>query len=121
MPWIIPRYRGLWRFRAPLTADEIRRTERWLATARVALTMAVPRPHPALLDDPAGYAVSNAYGLTNVPTWFFIALDGEIKISSVGWDRKDIEEMNQKAATTTGDGPKPVFHAGEEIADFRAG
>ena len=40
MPWIIPRYRGLWRFRAPLTADEIRRTERWLATARVALTIA---------------------------------------------------------------------------------
>jgi signal transduction histidine kinase len=38
--WIIPRYRDLWRFRAPLSADEIRRTERWLATARVALTIA---------------------------------------------------------------------------------
>jgi signal transduction histidine kinase len=37
---MIPRYRGLWRFRAPLTAGEIRRTERWLATARVALTIA---------------------------------------------------------------------------------
>lgn len=36
----IPRYRDLWRFRAPLTAGEIRRTERWLATARVALTIA---------------------------------------------------------------------------------
>jgi len=30
----------LWRFRAPLTSGEIRRTERWLATARVALTVA---------------------------------------------------------------------------------
>jgi len=30
----------LWRFRAPLTAGEIRRTERWLATARVALAIA---------------------------------------------------------------------------------
>jgi hypothetical protein len=39
----------------------------------------------------------------------------------VGWERKDVEEMNQKAAKTTGDGPKPVFHAGEEVADFRAG
>ena len=36
---IIPRYRDLWRFRAPLSAGEIRRTERWLATARVALTI----------------------------------------------------------------------------------
>ena len=40
MSWIIPRNRDLWRFRAPLSAGEIRRTERWLATARVALTIA---------------------------------------------------------------------------------
>lgn len=40
MSWIIPQYRDLWRFRAPLSAGEIRRTERWLATARVALTSA---------------------------------------------------------------------------------
>jgi signal transduction histidine kinase len=40
LSWIIPRYRDLWRFRAPLSAGEIRRTERWLATARVALTIA---------------------------------------------------------------------------------
>jgi hypothetical protein len=38
--WIIPQYRDLWRFRAPLSPGEIRRTERWLATARVALTIA---------------------------------------------------------------------------------
>src|SRR5271154_780664 len=37
---MIPRYRDLWRFRAPLSAGEIRRTERYLATARVALTIA---------------------------------------------------------------------------------
>src|SRR5438477_12076775 len=37
---LIPKYRDLWRFRAPLTPGEIRRTERWLATARVALTIA---------------------------------------------------------------------------------
>ena len=39
MSSIIPHYRDLWRFRAPLSAGEIRRTERWLATARVALTI----------------------------------------------------------------------------------
>ena len=37
---MIPQYRDLWRFRAPLSVGEIRRTERWLATSRVALTIA---------------------------------------------------------------------------------
>lgn len=40
MSWMIPRYRDLWRFRAPISAGEIRSTERWLASARVALTIA---------------------------------------------------------------------------------
>jgi signal transduction histidine kinase len=40
LSWIVPRYRELWRFRAPLSAGEIRRAERWLATARVALSIA---------------------------------------------------------------------------------
>ena len=40
LSWMVPRYRELWRFRAPLSAGEIRRTERWLATARVALSIA---------------------------------------------------------------------------------
>jgi len=76
---------------------------------------------PILLDDTKSYPVSNAYGLTNVPTMFWIAQDGEIEICSVGWDRKEIEEINRKAATVNGDGPKAVFSAGEQIADFRAG
>ena len=33
---------------------------------------------PVLLDDPDSFAVSNAYGLTNVPTIFWIAQDGTI-------------------------------------------
>jgi len=37
---LISANRDLWRFRAPLSVDEIRRSERWLATARVALTIA---------------------------------------------------------------------------------
>lgn len=76
---------------------------------------------PILLDDTKSYPVSNAYCLTNVPTTFWIAQDGEIEISSVGWDRKDIEEINQKAAKFNGDGVKPVFQADEQIPDFRAG
>ena len=76
---------------------------------------------PVLLDDVNAYPVSNAYGLTNVPSVFWIAQDGEIEISSVGWIRKDMEELNQRAAETSGDAAKPLFRAAEEVADFRAG
>jgi peroxiredoxin len=76
---------------------------------------------PVLLDDTNAYPVSNAYGLTNVPTIFCIGQDGEIEISSVGWDRKEIEEINQKAAKLNGDGLKPVFRPDEQIPKFRAG
>ena len=76
---------------------------------------------PILLDDTNTYPVSNAYGLTNVPTVFWIAQDGEIVISSVGWERKEIEQINRKAAEVNGAGATPVFHPGEVVADFRAG
>jgi peroxiredoxin len=76
---------------------------------------------PVLLDDTNTYPASNAYGLTNVPSIFWIAEDGEIEISSVGWDRKEIEEINLRAAKISGEEPKPVFHSGEQIPDFRAG
>jgi peroxiredoxin len=76
---------------------------------------------PVLLDDTNTYPVSNAYGLTNVPSIFWIAQDGEIEISSVGWIRKEIEGFNQRAGEISGDGLKPLFDPAEEIADFRAG
>lgn len=76
---------------------------------------------PVLLDDTHTYPVSNAYGLTNVPSIFWIAQDGEIEISSVGWIRKDIDEINRKAAATCGEHLHPLFHTGEDVPDFRAG
>jgi len=76
---------------------------------------------PVLLDDTETYPVSNAYGLTNVPSIFWIAQDGEIEISSVGWMRKEIEEINRRAADTTGAGPRPMFQPGEDVPEFRAG
>jgi peroxiredoxin len=76
---------------------------------------------PVLLDDTETYPASNAYGLTNVPSIFWIAPDGEIEISSVGWDRKDIEEINRRTAEVSGAVVVPVFHPGEQVADSRAG
>ncbi len=76
---------------------------------------------PILLDDTERYPVSNAYGLTNVPTIFWIAQDGEIELSSVGWLKKDIEAISSKIADAEKVTPVPVFWPGEEIRDFRAG
>jgi len=76
---------------------------------------------PVLLDDTHSYPVSNAYGLTNVPTVFWIAQDGEIEVSSVGWSRKEMDLVNAKAAQSLGESVKPVFWAGEQVTDFRAG
>jgi peroxiredoxin len=74
-----------------------------------------------LLDDPNGYAVSNAYGLTNVPTLFLIGQDGQIEISSVGWVKQDIEEINRQLAGTQQTPPLTIFRPGEDVRDFRAG
>ncbi len=76
---------------------------------------------PVLLDDTHSYPVSNAYGLTNVPTSFWIAQDGEIEVSSVGWSRKEMDLVNSKAAEALGSAVKPLFRAAEQMADFRAG
>jgi peroxiredoxin len=73
------------------------------------------------LDDPRGYAVSNAYQLTNVPSLFLIAQDGTIEVSSVGWVKKEIEEINARLAHAEQASLTPVFKAGEDIRDFRAG
>ena len=76
---------------------------------------------PVLLDDTKAFRVSNAYGLTTVPSAFWIAEDGEIEIASVGWVRQDIEEIARKAALAGTQAPKPFFQPTEQVPDFRAG
>lgn len=76
---------------------------------------------PTLLDDPNGYVVSNAYGLTNVPTLFLIGQDGEIEITSVGWVKQDVEDINRKLAAAQQTPTHPIFQPGEDVRDFRAG
>jgi peroxiredoxin len=76
---------------------------------------------PVLLDDTHSYPVSNAYGLTNVPTIFWIAQDGEIEVSSVGWLKADFEEINRKMAEAGKSSAAAMFRPGEEVRDFRAG
>lgn len=76
---------------------------------------------PVLLDDTASYPVSNAYGLTNVPTLFWIETDGEIGLSSVGWSRKEMEQINRLLAEAGRGQPAAIFSPGENVPDYRAG
>ncbi|HZQ97063.1 MAG TPA: TlpA disulfide reductase family protein [Candidatus Sulfotelmatobacter sp.] len=76
---------------------------------------------PVLLDDTRSYPVSNAYGLTNVPSIFWIAQDQMIEVSSVGWLKSDFESINRKMAEVGKVSPSVVFKPGEEVRDFRAG
>lgn len=76
---------------------------------------------PTLLDDTKSFPASNAFQLTTVPSAFWIAQDGDIEISSVGWSRQEFEKFVSKAAYINGQTPKSVFQPSEQIADFRAG
>lgn len=76
---------------------------------------------PLLLDDTITYPVSNAYGLTNVPTVFWIERDGEIEVSSVGWSKPDFENVNRRMAEAGAVAAAYVFRAGEDVHDYRGG
>ncbi len=76
---------------------------------------------PVVLDDPGEYRVSNAYGLTNVPTIFVIGSDGKIQLSSVGWVRQEIEQIGAGLAHASTNSKRTIFHSGEDVPEFKAG
>jgi peroxiredoxin len=77
---------------------------------------------PIAIDNDANhYAVSNAYGLTNVPTIFYIVPDGEIEVSSVGWSKTDVDQANAKLAELRHEKPHSLWRSGEDVPAFRAG
>ena len=76
---------------------------------------------PVLIDPADSYVTSNAYGLTNVPTVFWIDGAGEIEVSSVGWVKSDFEQMNRMMAEHLKSPPAVVFKPGEDVRDFRSG
>jgi peroxiredoxin len=76
---------------------------------------------PIALDDTKKYPASNAYGLTNVPSLFWITPDKKIEISSVGWSKHDIRDLNSKIALAAGKPAVRVFNPGENVPEFKAG
>lgn len=75
---------------------------------------------PVLLEE-KGYAVSNAYKLTNVPTVFMISPSGEIEFSSVSWSKADMQELGRKLASVNNSAPVTIFRTGESVPEYKPG
>jgi len=76
---------------------------------------------PILLDDENGYLVSNAYGLANVPTIFLIDTDRIVKISSMGFDKNDLESIAASLAERKKISLAPLFLPGEIVPANKPG
>jgi len=77
---------------------------------------------PLALDDTNKFPVSNAYGLTNVPTLFWISPEGKIEFTCVGWDKKDMEQFNVRAAQAAGTQKVALFKAADaNLPDSKPG
>lgn len=75
---------------------------------------------PSLLDCD-GYKVSKQYGLTNVPSLFFIQPDGKVHTFSTGFTKKDLETISAEIASVSGKPAQPLFRPGEKVPDHRPG
>jgi peroxiredoxin len=75
---------------------------------------------PSLIDAD-GYPVSNQYGITNVPTIFLIAPDGKIRLTSVGFVKKELERIAAEAARATATPPKALFKPSEAVPEVKPG
>ena len=74
-----------------------------------------------LLVDEIPYPVSSAFGLTNVPTLFWINSESEIEFTSVGWSKADFEQIHRRLAEASTLALASPFLPGEDVRDFRAG
>ncbi len=70
---------------------------------------------PALLDrEEDGFPVSNAFGITHVPSLFLVETDGTIARALSGFSKRDLEALGRRA------GVEP-FRAEEDVPEWKAG
>ena len=75
---------------------------------------------PVLIDDPE-YVVSNAYGLTNVPSVFLIDPNGKIVLAEKGFSKQELESVDAQFKTSSREPGVPLFAAGEIIPASKPG
>ncbi len=67
-----------------------------------------------LLDDPASYAVSNAFSIANVPSLFLIEADGTVSAGETGFSKRILETAGARAGVA-------AFLPGEKVPESRPG
>ncbi len=95
-----------------ISQDDAKSTEIFLKSYGITI--------PTALEETAKYAVSNAYGLTNVPTFFVVDQRGVITESVVSWSKSEIEAIYHRHRDSH-NSAQPLFRPEEQVADFRAG
>ncbi|HLZ12259.1 MAG TPA: TlpA disulfide reductase family protein [Candidatus Acidoferrum sp.] len=77
---------------------------------------------PVLLDpEEKRYVVSNAYGLTMVPTLIFVGAAGSVLVSSMGFVKSDLESIAGKLAEQASIVKAPLFQPSESVPLNRPG
>lgn len=74
-----------------------------------------------VLIDADGYPASNAYGLTNVPTSYLIDTDGTVKITCLGFNKKDLEVIAAELSARQKLPSTPLFRPDESVPANRPG
>jgi cytochrome c biogenesis protein CcmG, thiol:disulfide interchange protein DsbE len=74
-----------------------------------------------LVTDEKNYPVSNAYGLTNVPTIFLIDPDGVVKVSCIGFVKADLETIANELAGLRKIAPAALFKPEEKVPALEPG
>jgi len=70
---------------------------------------------PTLLDtESSGYAASNAYGISSVPTMFLLEKGGRISRVMEGWNRKEIEQLGAETGVN-------VIRDSDHVPAWKAG
>ncbi len=76
---------------------------------------------PVVLDPAPQYSASNGFGLTHVPSVFWIGANGMIEQSVVGFARADYEALAERMAVANQVQPQSLFGESPGIPAFKAG
>jgi peroxiredoxin len=77
---------------------------------------------PVLLDpEEKGYIVSNAYGLSMVPTILLVETDGSVLVSEMGFVKADLENITAQLAARNSTPKAALFLATESVPATRPG
>ena len=67
------------------------------------------------------YDVSNAYGITHVPTMIVVDGDGVVADVVESWDRDGLNRASERLAALVGADPATISEPGDGLPEFRPG